>query len=239
MVENSLFPVNTLSSERQWVEWKKQGPLHWGLEAEAWLLSLLARGGQAKQKARRLMECDSLATLARKSHMDLRRLGSLTHLEALRIHAAFSLGRSVELERRTPCPNLRRAKDVFAHLEPRLRGLQREVFVALLLDVQNRLQGEALVSIGTLTSSLVHPREVFRQAISQGAAAVIVAHNHPSGDPNPSSADREVTRRLIRAGQLIGIPLLDHVVVGHSSFVSLRTSMDFETTTLTERADTE
>lgn len=185
------------------------------------------------------MECDSLAQLARKNQVELRCLGALTNLEAHRIHAAFALGRRVELDRRAPCPNLRRAKDVFAHLAPRLRGLQREVFVALLLDVQNRLQGEALVSIGTLTSSLVHPREVFRQAISQGAAAVIVAHNHPSGDPNPSNADREVTRRLIRAGQLIGIPLLDHVVIGQARFVSLRTSMDFETATLTDRADTE
>jgi len=230
MVEIGLFLVNTLSSETQWIEWEKKGPLRGSIEAEAWLLFLLARGCQAKEKAKRLMECDSLAQLARKSHLELRRMGSLTSLEARRVHAAFSLGRSVELERCAPSPNLRRAKDVFAHLEPRLRGLQREVFVALLLDVQNRLQGEALVSIGTLTSSLVHPREVFRQAISQGAAAVIVAHNHPSGDPNPSSADREVTRRLIRAGQLIGIPLLDHVVVGRGRFVSLRTSMDFEAT---------
>ncbi len=239
MVENGLSPVNTLSSETQWLEWKKQGPLHGCLEAEAWLRSLLSRGRAAKDKAKRLMECGSLAQLARKSHAELRCLGALTSLEAHRIHAAFALGRRVELDRRTPCPNLRRAKDVFAHLAPRLRGLQREVFVALLLDVQNRLQGETLVSIGTLTSSLVHPREVFRGAIFQGAAAVIVAHNHPSGDPNPSSADREVTRRLIRAGQLIGIPLLDHVVIGQARFVSLRTSMDFETAALTECAEAE
>ena len=92
MVEIGLFPVNTLSSETQWIEWEKKGPLHRGVEAEAWLLSLLARGRQAKEKAKRLMQCDSLAQLARKSHGELRCLGALTSLEASRIHAAFSLG---------------------------------------------------------------------------------------------------------------------------------------------------
>ncbi|MFT5200041.1 MAG: DNA repair protein RadC [Planctomycetota bacterium] len=191
-------------------------------------MCLMARGHSARHKARKLVESDSLARLARKSPVDLQRLAALTPLEAQRVHAAFSLGRTVEVDRAQPKPNVRRAKDVFAHLEPRLRGLQREIFIALLLDVQNRLQGEVLVSVGTLTSSLVHPREVFRQAIAQGAAAVIVAHNHPSGDPDPSQADREVTRRLIRAGFLVGIPLLDHVVIGMGRFASLRTSMDFE-----------
>ena len=200
------------------------------LDAETQLVSLLTHGPTARQKARRLLEGDGLAELARKTCADLQRIGSLTRLEARRVHAAFGLGRCVETERHSPAPNLRRAKDVFEHLESRLRGLQREVFIALLLDVQNRLKGEALVSIGTLTSSLVHPREVFSQAISQGAAAIIVAHNHPSGDPDPSQADREVTRRLIRAGQLVGIPLLDHVVIGRGRFSSLRTSMDFDST---------
>jgi DNA repair protein RadC len=220
--------VNKPSIETEWIEWKKQSPLPCEWESERHMLALLGRGPGAKQKARRLVEGDSLARLARMNSEDLRRMASLTPLEARRVQAAFLLGRRVELERGRPHPNLRRAKDVFSHLEPRLRGLQREVFVALLLDVQNRLQGEALVSVGTLTSSLVHPREVFRQAIAQGAAAVIVAHNHPSGDPDPSQADREVTRRLIRAGRLLGVPLLDHVVIGDQRFASLRSSMDFE-----------
>ncbi len=211
-----------------WSEWKKQSPLQRDLELESNIVSLLTRGHSSKRKARQLVEGDSLAQLSRRSCDELQRLGSLTRLEASRLQAAFALGRSVELECSKPNPNVRRAKDVFAHLESRLRGLQREVFVALLLDVQNRLQGEALVSIGTLTSSLVHPREVFRPAIAQGAAAVIVAHNHPSGDPDPSQADREVTRRLIRAGRLVGIPLLDHVVIGAGRFASLRSSMDFD-----------
>ncbi|MCA9002255.1 MAG: DNA repair protein RadC [Planctomycetes bacterium] len=217
------------SNETEWIDWKKQRPSALGNKAESILMEFMGR--EARDKARSLVESESLSRLARRDQDELGRLGSLTRLEARRVHAAFALGRQVELERAKPNPNLRRAKDVYQHLEPRLRGLQREVFVVLLLDVQNRLQGEALVSVGTLTSSLVHPREVFRQAIAQGAAAVIVAHNHPSGDPDPSQADREVTRRLIRAGQLLGIPLLDHVVVGEGRFASLRSSMDFDVPT--------
>lgn len=90
----------------------------------------------------------------------------------------------------------------------------REAFCVLALDGRHNLIGVQVVSVGTLTTSLVHPREVFKFAIVSGAAAVVVVHNHPSGDSTPSKQDREVTRRLVECGKLIGIPLLDHVVVG-------------------------
>lgn len=90
----------------------------------------------------------------------------------------------------------------------------REAFVVLLLDVKHRIIAEEVISIGILDGALIHPREVFKAAIAASAAAVIVAHNHPSGDPHPSGADREVTARLRKAGELLGIPLLDHVIVG-------------------------
>lgn len=103
------------------------------------------------------------------------------------------------------------------------QGEEREHFLAVLLDARNHIKGVVTVSIGTLTASLVHPREVFRPAIVAGAAGVIVAHNHPSGDCTPSSEDREATRRLVKAGELIGIPVLDHVVVGAGdSYYSFR-----------------
>ncbi len=122
----------------------------------------------------------------------------------------------------------RRAKDVYQMLHPVLKDEAVEVFVALLLDVQNGVTGLVEVSRGTLTSSLVHPREVFGPALRLGAAAVIVSHNHPSGDPDPSIADKEVTRRLLEAGKLLGVPLLDHVVLGSEGrFCSLRTVLDF------------
>ncbi len=93
-------------------------------------------------------------------------------------------------------------------------GEEREHFLAILLDARRNVKGVSVVSIGTLSASLVHPREVFRAAIVAGAAAVVAVHNHPSGDPTPSAEDRDVTRRLQRAGELLGIPLADHVVIG-------------------------
>lgn len=103
-------------------------------------------------------------------------------------------------------------------------GDEREHFVAVLLDNRRRVKGVVTVSIGTLTASLVHPREVFRPAIVAGAAGIVVAHNHPSGDCRPSQEDRAATRRLKEAGDLLGIPLLDHVVIGggDGAFYSFR-----------------
>jgi DNA repair protein RadC len=98
----------------------------------------------------------------------------------------------------------------------------REHFVVVMLDGRHRPVAYQVVSVGTATASLVHPREVFQPAVGVGAVAILVAHNHPSGDATPSAEDREVTDRLIRAGQLIGIPLLDHVVVAERGYVSLR-----------------
>ena len=102
-------------------------------------------------------------------------------------------------------------------------GEEREHFIAIYVDSRSRVKGVSVVSIGTLSASLVHPREVFRPAIVAGAAAVIVAHNHPSGDCTPSAEDRDATRRLIRSGELLGVPLLDHVVLGEGDkFASFR-----------------
>jgi DNA repair protein RadC len=108
-------------------------------------------------------------------------------------------------------------------LRPILQHEPAEVFVALLLNGKHCVTGIAEVSRGTLTSSLVHPREVFGPALREGAAAIIVAHNHPSGDPAPSMEDVEVTKRLSEAGRLLGVPLLDHLIIGQGdSFASLR-----------------
>ena len=105
-----------------------------------------------------------------------------------------------------------------------VRSARKEHFLVLCLNARRQLLRMETVSIGTLSASLVHPREVFAAAISQGAAAVVVVHNHPSGDTSPSAEDREATRRLQRAGELLGIPLADHVIVSESSFFSFRES---------------
>lgn len=104
------------------------------------------------------------------------------------------------------------------------RTARKENFLVLCLNARRQLLRTELVSVGTLSASLVHPREVFSAAISSGAAAIVAMHNHPSGDPSPSAEDREATRRLQRAGEILGIPLADHVIVSESSFFSFRES---------------
>ena len=113
-------------------------------------------------------------------------------------------------------------KDIFEAFHLRLRDEKREHFFVVTLDARHRVIGEHLVSVGSLSSSIVHPREVFRPAIREAAGAVVLVHNHPSGDPRPSEEDVAVTRRLANASELIGIRVLDHVVIGDGRYASFR-----------------
>lgn len=142
--------------------------------------------------------------------------------KAASLRAALEVARRVATRRLRPGDGIGGPADVFRHFHPRLRDASRERFLALLLDGRHRVIREVEVSRGTLTASLVHPREVFRPALRDGAAALVVVHNHPSGDPTPSSEDRQVTDRLVRAGDLLGVRLLDHVVVAEHGYRSLR-----------------
>lgn len=112
----------------------------------------------------------------------------------------------------------------FLFLRPKARNLDREHFWRLDLDARNRIIGYEVVSIGTLTASLVHPREVFVGALLQKAAGVIIAHNHPSGEITPSPEDKETTRRLVKAGELLGVPILDHLILGDGKYFSFKES---------------
>jgi DNA repair protein RadC len=116
---------------------------------------------------------------------------------------------------------IRGPSDVFSRVGPLLRDLRQEEFHALLLNAQHRVIRDVLVTRGILDAALIHPREVFRAAIVESAAGVILVHNHPSGDPTPSPEDRAVTRQLVSAGDAIGIPVLDHIIVGEGGFVSM------------------
>jgi DNA repair protein RadC len=118
--------------------------------------------------------------------------------------------------------DLSNPRAVFEFLEPRMALLAREQFHVILLTAKNTIIAVECVSEGTLTASLVHPREIFKSAIRRSAHAVILAHNHPSGDPTPSREDREVTNRLVQAGKVIGIEVLDHLVIGQGRFTSFR-----------------
>jgi len=154
-------------------------------------------------------------------------LGELKRLKGVGLSRAASLGAAMELARRWErredqgLPLVDTPARVWERLGF-LREKKKEYFVALYLNACNRLLHQETVSIGTLTASLVHPREVFAPAVERSAAGVLVAHNHPSGDLRPSPEDRETTRRLAAAGRILGIPLLDHVLVAESGYLSFR-----------------
>jgi DNA repair protein RadC len=191
---------------------------------DAELLDLLLGGNGENGTAARgedvLAAFGSLRALARAAAGEIRASAGIGERRAAALSAAFALGRRAARMEWVRADPVRCGREVFEFFRARLRGLRKETFYALLLDGKNRLLREERVSEGTLTSSLVHPREVFAPAVRESAAALIVVHNHPSGDPTPSPEDREVTRRLRAAGEIVGIRVLDHVVVGEDAYVS-------------------
>ena len=144
--------------------------------------------------------------------------------KAGRLLAAFELADRLAREERPAVPRIGEPADVVRLVGGRLRDLQVEEFHLLALDTRSRVLRDVLVTRGLLDSSLVHPREVFRAAISEAAAGIILVHNHPSGDPTPSAEDRAVTRQLVAAGQLLDLPVYDHVIVAGDRFVSFATA---------------
>jgi DNA repair protein RadC len=202
----------------------------WALGASALtsveLLAILLGTGSAQSDAvglaTRLLERSggSLRGLAARPSAELTRTLGVGPAKAARLVAAFELATRLWQEQRPQIPAIRDPADVAALLGPRLRDLAVEEFHLLALDSQARVIRDVLVSRGLLNSSLVHPREVFRSAIAEAAAGIIVAHNHPSGDPTPSPEDRAVTRQLVEAGRLLDLPVYDHVIVAGDRFLS-------------------
>ncbi len=150
------------------------------------------------------------------------RQARISPTRARRLLSAFELGWRLQRRLKPSGLVVQKPEDLHTLLQREFQGLDREHFLALYLDTRHRVRGVETISIGTLNASLVHPREVFKNAIGMSAAAVIVAHNHPSGEAAPSSDDLELTARLDRCGKILGISLLDHLVVGHLEIVSIR-----------------
>ena len=119
-------------------------------------------------------------------------------------------------------PEVSSPREAFAVLKPRIADWTREHFLVVLLDARNGVVGIETVSVGSLTASIVHPREVFKPAVIASVAGIVIGHNHPSGDPEPSPEDLSITKRLVNAGELLGIEVHDHIVFTERSFVSLR-----------------
>jgi len=201
--------------------------------ADAELVALLLRSGSPRLAARDVAQAllrrhGGLRGLARATFADLRREPGLGTAKVATLLAAFELGRRVASARLRPGDPIRSPADVHRHFHPLLRDAPHERFLVVLLDGRHRVIRPVLTSQGTLTASLVHPREVFAPALREPAAAIVLVHNHPSGDPTPSREDREITVRLAAAGELLGIPVLDHVVVAEQGYTSLRDEGAFD-----------
>jgi len=189
------------------------------------LLALVLGTGTARRTAVEvardiLSSGGGIVPLSHATSMELAGLPGLGVARASRLVAAFELGRRALVQPAETAP-IRGPGDVYNYLWPRLNGCMQEAFWVLALDARNMVTGEIEISRGSLTGVEVHPREVFRPLIRHAAAAAVVAHNHPSGDPTPSEPDLAVTRRLRRAGDLLGIPVIDHVVIGAGGFSSI------------------
>lgn len=176
---------------------------------------------QAEPMARDiLIRYDKLVGLGEASDQELSDLTGLDRFEVLRAKALIEVGRRISSARRGDLEEISVPDDVFRRLA-HLRTERREHFVVVLLDSKGQIQRVAPVHIGTVNMSLVGAREVFREAIRDGASSIIVAHNHPSGDPTPSPEDIEVTAKLVEVGELLDIPVLDHMIIGYDRYTSL------------------
>jgi DNA repair protein RadC len=162
----------------------------------------------------------SLRQLSASSAAEMQRVPGVGPAVTARLMAALELGRRMAREGLGERPRIRGPRDIYDICAPALQDARQEEFRVLLLNTQHCVVRELVVTRGTLDASVVHPREVFRAAIIESAAAVILVHNHPSGDPTPSREDREVTDQLVAAGRLIGISVLDHIVIGDGRYVS-------------------
>jgi DNA repair protein RadC len=147
---------------------------------------------------------------------------SLSYHQATQVKAAIELGRRLSRGNIHDRVTIRSPKDVSDYMMDSLRYLHQEHFVSLFLNTKNQIIGQETIFVGTLNSSLVHPREVFRAAIRRSSASIVVAHNHPSGDPTPSKEDQDITKRLVECGHLVGIEVLDHIIIGDGAYFSLK-----------------
>ena len=164
----------------------------------------------------------SLRRIAGQPVAALTKLAGFGAARAVAVHAALELGRRAAAEEREDGAPLRSPRDVFAVFSPRLEDLPVEEFHVAVLDSQHRLERDVTVTRGILNSSLVHPREVFREAIAERAAAVILVHNHPSGDPKPSAADLAITREIVAAASAVSVQVHDHLVIGRNGVESFK-----------------
>jgi len=190
------------------------------------LLAILLGSGGVRRSALQIGQFvlaeagGSLRRIARQPVASLTGVAGVGMARAVAIHASLELGRRMAAEGRIEGVAVRTPRDIVDFFASHMEDLPVEEFHVVVLDAQHRFERDITVTRGILNSSLVHPREVFREAIAERAACLILVHNHPSGDPSPSPEDRAVTDQLVAAGRLLDIPVHDHVIIGHGRYIS-------------------
>lgn len=219
-----------MSSLRRWPENERprERLIKHGTQSlsDAQLLAIILRTGSNGKTAidtsiELLQKFNGLTGLDEASAGELKKHKGLGIAKIAQIKAAFELGRRV-LSKKAEEKFFNSAEIVYSYYYPKLKGLKKEIFITLLLDTKLRLIREVKVSEGTLNQSIIHPREVFKDAIKESAYALILLHNHPSGDSTPSEQDIEITKRLKKASEILEIPILDHIIIGAGRYFSMK-----------------
>ncbi|QOV13381.1 DNA repair protein RadC [Viridibacillus arvi] len=191
------------------------------------LIAILLRTGTKEESVlhianRVLTSFEQLHELKHAAIEEITSVKGIGEAKAIQLLAAIELGRRMSQQRIEDRYTIRSPQDAATYLMADMTALLQEHFVVLFLNVKNQIIHKQTIFIGSLNASIVHPREIFREAVKRSAASLVCAHNHPSGNPAPSPEDIEVTKRIQEAGYIIGIELLDHVIIGDHQFISLK-----------------
>lgn len=194
--------------------------------SDAELLAIIVRTGLKNENVvsmcMKLLKEYNLNRLSRVHINFLKKIKGIGEAKACQIIACFELGRRMAYSKNEKFPCIKSAKDIFKLVMSEMLNVKNEMVIGIYLDARKRMVKKEIVFVGSLDSNIIHPREIFKLALQESAAAVIIVHNHPSGNPEPSDADIEATRQLMLAGEMIGIELLDHIIIADKRFISLR-----------------
>jgi DNA repair protein RadC len=190
------------------------------------LLAIILRTGSKKENvinlSQRILGEYNIKQLSQINLTQLMKIHGIKESKAAQISACFEIARRLESFNNVEKPKISSPEDVYRRLFPRMREQKKEMFIELCLDTKNQILKEEVISVGSLNANVVHPREVFKLALTESAAHLIVAHNHPSGDPTPSREDIEITKKLVETGNIMGITVLDHVIIGDGRHFSMK-----------------
>lgn len=190
------------------------------------LLAIILRNGSKKENvlelSKRLLKADNIKSLSRKRINSLKNNLGIGTAKACQIIACFELGRRLAAFKETSNPMINNVQDIAKIFMVEMSSLRKEHFKGIFLDSRKRIVKDETIFIGSLNASIIHPREIFQVALEEGSAAVILLHNHPSGNPEPSDDDISITKQLVKAGEILGIEVLDHIIIGNKKYFSFR-----------------